>query len=285
MTSTASKKIAYQGEPGAFSHQACKRWFPDNVPTPFPTFEAAFAAVNAGECELGMIPAENALAGRVADVHQLLPHSGLKIVGERFLPIEMMLMGVPETELANITVAFSHTMALLQCRNSLLALNIKPEMFHDTAGSARALSETRELNRAAIAPEIAAELYGLKILQRNLEDAHNNTTRFLVLTAQDQVVEPSAEKILTSFVFGVRNIPAALYKALGGFATNGINMIRLESYIRDGIFASTFFYAEVEGRPSDHLLKLAFEELAFFAEEVEILGVYPMDPFRATQSS
>lgn len=279
------KKIAYQGEPGAFSHQACKRWFPEHEPAPFATFEAAFAAIASGDCALGMIPVENALAGRVADVHHLLPHSGLKIIGERFLPIEMMLMGVPETELGNIRVAFSHTMALMQCRNSLLALNITPEMFHDTAGSARALSQSRALDRAAIAPEIAAELYGLKILKRNLEDAHNNTTRFLVLSQYDHVTETPPEPALTSFVFRVRNIPAALYKSLGGFATNGINMIRLESYIRDGIFASTFFYAEVEGKPSDHLLKLAFEELAFFAEEVEILGVYAKDPFRATQSA
>lgn len=281
---TASQKIAYQGEPGAFSHQACRRWFPDYTPTAFPSFEAAFTAVAAGECALGMIPVENALAGRVADVHHLLPHSGLKIIGERFLPIEMTLMGTPDAELSGIKVAFSHTMALMQCRNSLNALGIRPEIYHDTAGAARRLSETQERDRAAIAPEIAAELYGLKILRRNLEDAHNNTTRFLVLSAQAEVSDPvEAERVLTSFVFGVRNIPAALYKALGGFATNGINMIRLESYIRDGIFASTFFYAEVEGRPSDHLLKLAFEELAFFAEEVELLGVYAMDPFRASQ--
>ncbi|ADU12134.1 prephenate dehydratase [Asticcacaulis excentricus] len=281
---TASQKIAYQGEPGAFSHQACRRWFPDYEPTAFPSFEAAFAAVEAGECALGMIPVENALAGRVADVHHLLPHSGLKIIGERFLPIEMTLMGTPDAELSDIKVAFSHTMALMQCRNSLNALGIRPEIYHDTAGAARRLSETKERDRAAIAPEIAAELYGLKILRRNLEDAHNNTTRFLVLSAQAEVSDPvDAERVLTSFVFGVRNIPAALYKALGGFATSGINMIRLESYIRDGIFASTFFYAEVEGRPSDRLLKLAFEELAFFAEEVELLGVYAMDPFRASQ--
>jgi len=174
----------------------------------------------------------------------------------------------------------------MQCRNSLSALSILPELYHDTAGAARRLSETRETDRAAIAPEIAAELYGLKILRRNMEDAHNNTTRFLVLSPQSEISEPeTATRCLTSFVFGVRNIPAALYKALGGFATNGINMIRLESYIRDGIFASTFFYAEVEGRPSDRLLKLAFEELAFFAEEVELLGVYPLDPFRASQQA
>ncbi|MFT3998451.1 MAG: prephenate dehydratase [Asticcacaulis sp.] len=283
MTS-ALPKIAYQGEPGAFSHQACRRWFPDHAPAAYPSFEAAFAAVTSGECALGMIPVENALAGRVADVHHLLPHSGLKIIGERFLPIEMTLMGVPEAELSDITVAFSHSMALMQCRNSLQALGIRPELYHDTAGAARRLSETRETDRAAIAPEIAAELYGLKILRRNLEDAHNNTTRFLVLSAQDEVSDPAPDsRVLTSFVFGVRNIPAALYKALGGFATNGVNMIRLESYIRDGIFVSAFFYAEVEGRPGDRLLKLAFEELAFFAEEVEILGVYAMDPFRVAQ--
>ncbi|WP_140984410.1 prephenate dehydratase [Asticcacaulis tiandongensis] len=286
MTTPASpnpKKIAYQGEAGAFSHQSCRRWFPDYEPTPFPSFEAAFDAIASGECALGMIPVENALAGRVADVHHLLPHSGLKIIGERFLPIEMTLMGNPDSELGNIKVAFSHTMALMQCRKTLSALGIRSEQFHDTAGAARALSQNPDPERAAIAPEIAAELYGLKILRRNLEDAHNNTTRFLVLTTQGHDNEPATDHMMTSFVFAVRNIPAALYKALGGFATNGINMVRLESYIRDGIFASSFFYAEVTGQPSDPALRLAFEELAFFADEVEILGVYAADPFRLNQ--
>jgi prephenate dehydratase len=276
-------KIAYQGEPGAFSHQACKRWYPELEPEAFSTFEAAFAAVREGECCLGMIPVENSLAGRVSDVHHLLPHSGLRIIAERFLAIEMVLMAVPETSLDQIKIAMSHPMALMQCRQSMQDLGLKPEVFHDTSGAARSLSETRELNRAAIAADIAAELYGLKILKRNFEDARHNTTRFLALGLSEQAAltaEAPDTRMITSFVFGVRNMPAALYKAMGGFATNGVNMIRLESYIRDGVFSSSFFYAEVEGRPSDPELRRAFDELKFFAAEVAVLGVYAMDGFR-----
>jgi len=281
---TEPLKIAYQGEPGAFSHQACRRWFADHAPTPFPTFEAAFAAVSSGDCQLGMIPVENSVAGRVSDVHHLLPHSKLRIVGERFLPIEMNLMAVPETKLENIKVAASHAMALLQCRNALRDMGITAEVFHDTAGAARALSQTRELDRAAIAPEVAAELYGLKILKRHMEDARHNTTRFLVLTTQDQVIEPApGVPCMTTFSFRVKNIPAALYKALGGFATNGVNMTKLESYIENGLFASTFFYCDVEGRPSDPNLAQALKELQFFATKTELLGTYPEDPFRKTE--
>jgi prephenate dehydratase len=283
MSTPKKNAIAYQGEPGAFSHQACQKWYPDHKATPFPTFEAAFEAVNSGLCQLGMIPVENALAGRVADVHHLLPQSGLKIIGERFLRIEMTLMGLKGAKLSDLKSASSHTMALMQCRNTLISLGLKPEAFPDTAGAARALSETTDKSRAAIAPLIAAELYGLEILQRNLEDAHNNFTRFLVLTAHDHLAEPETEDMITSFVFGVKNVPAALYKAMGGFATNGVNMVRLESYIRDGIFASSFFYVEVAGKPSDRPVKNALEELAFFSNELEILGIYAADPFRKTQ--
>ncbi|MBW8882828.1 MAG: prephenate dehydratase, partial [Asticcacaulis sp.] len=266
MSTDTTRRIAYQGEPGAFSHQAIKRWFGDFTATPFPTFEAAFEAVHGGACEMGMIPVENSVAGRVSDVHHLLPHSGLKIIGERFLPIEMNLMAVPETSLDKIRVAASHAMALLQCRNSLREMGITAEVFHDTAGAARSLAETREPDRAAIAPEVAADLYGLKILKRNMEDARHNTTRFLVLTTEDKVVLPAEDvPCMTSFVFRVRNIPASLYKALGGFATNGVNMTKLESYIENGVFASTFFYADVEGRPSDPPVARALEELGFFA--------------------
>ena len=284
MTESGQRKIAYQGEPGAFSHQASRRWFAQYEPAPFPTFEAAFAAVISGECELGMIPIENSVAGRVSDVHHLLPHSGLKIVGERFLPIEMNLMAVPEAKLKDIRVAASHAMALLQCRQTLQGMGITAEVFHDTAGAARALSQTRELDRAAIAPEVAAELYGLKILKRHMEDARHNTTRFLILTTEDRVIKPPVdEACMTTFIFRVRNIPAALYKALGGFATNGVNMTKLESYIENGAFASTFFYADVEGRPNDPALARALAELNFFATNVELLGTYPMDPFRLSE--
>jgi prephenate dehydratase len=274
-------KIAYQGEPGAFSHQAALKWFPKSQPTAFATFEQAFEAIKTGRVDLGMIPVENSLAGRVADVHHLLPHSGLKIIGERFLPIELNLMAVPEAKLSDIKTAISHPMALMQCRGSLAALNIVPEAYHDTAGSARALAQSRALDRAAIAPEIAAEIYGLTILKRNMEDAKHNTTRFLVLSKADQAVVPDTDiPCMTSFVFRVRNIPAALYKALGGFATNGVNMTKLESYFENGSFAATFFYCDVEGRPNDANLRLAFEELAFFAAEMTILGTYAQDDFR-----
>jgi len=284
MDQPTTRKIAYQGEPGAFSHQAIKRWFGDFTAVPFPTFEAAFAAVTAGECELGMIPVENSVAGRVTDVHHLLPRSGLKIVGERFLPIEMMLMGIPETKLENIKVAASHTMALLQCRKALTELGITAEVFHDTAGAARALSQTREMDRGVIAPEPAAELYGLRILKRNMEDARHNTTRFLILTTEDRAADPAPDvACMTSFIFRVRNIPASLYKALGGFATNGVNMTKLESYIENGVFASTVFYCDVEGRPSDKHLAQALEELNFFAVDVELLGTYALDPFRNSE--
>jgi prephenate dehydratase len=284
MNTQTIRKIAYQGEPGAFSHQAIKRWFGEFTPTPYPTFEAAFAAVRDGECELGMIPVENSVAGRVTDVHHLLPNSGLKIIGERFLPIEMILMGVPETKLENIRVAASHTMALLQCRKALKELNITAEVFHDTAGAARALSETRELDRAVIAPEPAAELYGLKILRRHMEDAQNNTTRFLILTTEDRVVTPEPGiDCMTSFIFRVKNIPASLYKALGGFATNGVNMTKLESYIEKRVLATTLKYCDVECRPNEGGLKKALEEINFFAVDVEILGTYPLDPFRNSE--
>ena len=284
MDDGSTRKIAYQGEPGAFSHQAIRRWFGDFTAVPYPTFEAAFAAVTSGECELGMIPVENSVAGRVTDVHHLLPHSGLKIIGERFLPIEMTLMAVPETSLENIRVAASHAMALLQCRNSLRELGIQAEVFHDTAGAARALAQSREPDRAAIAPESAAELYGLKILKRHMEDARHNTTRFLVLTTEEKVTEPPDDvPCMTSFIFRVRNMPAALYKALGGFATNGVNMTKLESSIENGVFASTFFYCDVEGRPSDPHLARALEELHFFATNMELLGTYPLDPFRRSE--
>lgn len=281
MSVSPEYKIAYQGEPGAFSHQAALRWFPNSTPMPYPTFEQAFEAIRSGEVDLGMIPVENSLAGRVSDVHHLLPHSELKIISERFLPIELNLMAVPEAKIEDIKAAISHPMALMQCRGSLAALNILPEAFHDTAGSARALSQSRDLERAAIAPEIAADIYGLNILKRNIEDAKHNTTRFLVLSRAENAVLPKDDvACMTTFVFRVRNIPAALYKALGGFATNGVNLTKLESYFENGSFAATFFYCDVEGRPEDANLKLAFEELAFFAAEMTILGTYAQDGFR-----
>jgi prephenate dehydratase len=274
-------KIAYQGEPGAFSHEACQRWFPEHEPAPFATFEQAFDAVAAGECALGMIPIENSVAGRVSDVHHLLPASGLKIVGERFLPIHMHLLAPRGTELAAVRRASSHPMALTQCRLSLKRMGVTPEVAGDTAGAARLLAAAPEPGAAAVASEAAAGLYGLEILARNLEDDRRNTTRFLVLSGERDIEPPPfTTRCVTAFTFRVRNVAAALYKALGGFATNGVNMTKLESYMEDGTFNATFFYSEVDGRPEERGLATALEELRFFSTHFELLGVFPADPFR-----
>jgi prephenate dehydratase len=277
----STRRIAFQGELGANSHEACTDHFPDYEPRPYPAFEEAFDAVKSGECQLGMIPIENSIMGRVTDVHHLMPASGLKIVGERFKPIHFQLMANPGVKLEDVRTVASMPIALGQCRRTLKRLKLAEEAAGDTAGAARQLAERPDPTRAAIAPALAAEIYGLEILLRDIEDEHNNTTRFLVMTADRDPPPPSfTDPCVTSFVFRVRNMPAALYKALGGFATNGVNMTKLESYMENGAFTATFFYAEVDGRPEDRGLALAFEELAFFSERFEILGVYPADPFR-----
>ncbi|MDO9224287.1 MAG: prephenate dehydratase [Caulobacter sp.] len=274
-------KIAFQGEPGANSHEACRTYFPDYEAAPHPTFEEAFEAVKSGACELGMIPVENSIAGRVADVHHLLPSSGLKIIGERFKPIRFQLMVNKGVKLEQVKTVSSMAIALHQCRNSLRKLGVKTEAVGDTAGAARALAQHPDPSHAAIAPALAAEIYGLDILLRDIEDERHNTTRFLVMTADKAPpAPPFTSRCITSFCFKVKNIPAALYKALGGFATNGVNMTKLESYMEGGAFTATFFYAEVDGRPEDRGLALALEELGYFSEKVEILGVFPADPFR-----
>ena len=275
------KKIAFQGEPGANSHEACRTYFPDYEAVPCATFEEAFEAIKTGACQLGMIPIENSIAGRVADVHHLLPASGLRIIGERFKPIRFQLMANTGVTLETVKIACSMPIALSQCRHSLKKLGLAHESAGDTAGAAKALALKPDPTRAAVAPALAAEIYGLDILARDIEDARNNTTRFLVMTAEDKPEPPPfTHRCVTSFVFKVRNLPAALYKALGGFATNGVNMTKLESYMEGGAFTATFFYAEVDGRPEDRPLALAFDELKFFSEKFEILGVYPADPFR-----
>ena len=279
-------KIAFQGEPGANSDEACRTYFPDLEPRPCATFEDAFEAVKSGECELGMIAVENSTAGRVADVHHLLPHSGLTIIGERFKPIRFQLMANKGAKIGDIKTVASMPIALGQCRKVLRKLGVATEAAGDTAGAAKALAEHPDPTRAAIAPALAAEIYGLEILVRDIEDAQHNTTRFLVMTAEpDPPRPPKGQACVTSFVFRVRNLPAALYKALGGFATNGVNMTKLESYMENGAFTATFFYAEVDGRPEDPALKRALEELGFISERLEILGVYPADPFRQTAGS
>ncbi|HUO23195.1 MAG TPA: prephenate dehydratase [Caulobacteraceae bacterium] len=273
-------KIAFQGELGANSDEACRTHFPDYEPWPCATFEEAFEAVKSGAAELGMIPVENSIAGRVADVHHLLPSSGLHIVGERFKPIRFQLMANPGVTLGDLREAASMPIALAQCRKSLRALSLKLVSASDTAGAAKELAEHPNPHRAAVSPRLAAEIYGLHILAEDIEDEHNNTTRFIVMS-RDPARPPQGAACITAFLFKVKNIPAALYKALGGFATNSVNMTKLESYMEDGRFTATQFYAEVDGRPEDPGVALALEELGFFCERLEILGVYPADPYRA----
>ena len=276
------RRIAFQGELGANSHEICQEAYPEYEPVPYASFEDAFAAVASGDCELGMIPVENSIAGRVADVHYLLPNSGLKIIGERFKPIHFQLMVNPGVKLEQVKYASSMPIALGQCRQTLRRLKLKTEPVGDTALAAKMLAERPDPTRAAVSPALSAGMYGLEILLRDVEDEHNNTTRFLVMTADPEPAPPPfTQPCITSFIFRVKNLPAALYKALGGFATNGVNMIKLESYMENASFTATFFYVEVEGRPEDRGVARAFEELHFFSEKFEILGVYPADPFRA----
>jgi prephenate dehydratase len=274
--------IAYQGEPVSNSDMMCRQHFADYRPAPYPTFEAAFEAARSGRCELAMIPLENSIAGRVADVHHLLPRSGLKIIGERYMRIRFDLMANPGVKIGDIKVVASHMMALAQCRSLFREHGFLAETVGDTAGAARALAAHPDPTRGALAPPGAAALYGLQTLAAGVEDAGDNTTRFVVLTAdRDPPAPPEGASCMTSFVFQVKNVPAALYKALGGFATNGVNMTKLESYAEGAAFAATMFYAEVVGRPEDANLKRAFDELEFFTRRFEILGVYEAAAWRA----
>jgi prephenate dehydratase len=273
-------KIAYQGEPGANSHIACVEAYPALEPLPCNTFEDAFQAVKTGRAALAMIPIENTTAGRVADVHHLLPDSGLSIVGEHFLRIRFQLLTLPGARLSEAKTVHSHVHALGQCRKAIKKHGLVPVVAADTAGAARELSESGDKTRAAIATALAAKIYGLKIAERDIEDEEHNTTRFVILSRQPSPVKPGKAPVMTSFVFRVRNVPAALYKAMGGFATNGINMTKLESYQLEGQFNATQFYADVEGHPHERGLKLAMEELGFFTSYVRVLGTYPASPFR-----
>ncbi|QDM18513.1 prephenate dehydratase [Tardiphaga sp. vice352] len=274
-------KIAFQGEPGANSHIAIVEAFPDAEPLPCATFEDALAAISSGEAELGMIPIENSIAGRVADIHHLLPASGLFIVGEWFLPIHHQMMAPRGTKLDDIKTIESHVHALGQCRRIIRKLGLKAIVAADTAGSARAVAERGDKSCASLASKLAADIYGLDILAENVEDEDHNTTRFVILARDAKWAAQGSGPLVTSFVFRVRNLPAALYKAMGGFATNGVNMTKLESYMVDGNFFATQFYADVDGHPDDRNLAFALEELQFFSREFRIVGVYPAHPFRA----
>ncbi|GAA0592454.1 prephenate dehydratase [Caenispirillum bisanense] len=280
-TSKPATTIAFQGSPGAYSHLACRAVFPDFTALPCASFEDTFQAVRDGLAKFAMIPVDNSVAGRVADIHHLLPRSGMHIIGEHYQPVNHHLLAVPGATLADIKVVRSHVHALGQCRKVIRELGIRPVVAADTAGSAAEVAERGDKSIAAIASELAAETYGLVSLRANIEDETHNTTRFLIM-AEEAVTPPrdSVVPSVTTFMFRVRNVPAALYKAMGGFATNGVNMTKLESYIVDGHFVAAQFLAEVEGHPEDRNVRLAFEELQFFSREVKILGVYPAHPYR-----
>ncbi len=266
--------IAFQGEQGAYSEIACREFSKGYEPLACATFEEAIDKVRNGGATRAMLPVENSVAGRVSDIHVLLPESDLFIIGEHFLPIHHQLMALPGVEIKDITRVRSHAMALGQCRRLFRAHDFLPEVSGDTAGAARILSEQKDKTHAVIASRLAAQIYGLNILAEDIEDAGHNTTRFLEMSPEPMDAGPEEGDVVTSFVFQVRNIPAALYKAMGGFATNGVNMTKLESYQLDGTFTATRFYADIEGHPEDRSVRLALEELSFFSSSLKILGVY-----------
>jgi prephenate dehydratase len=277
--------IAFQGRPGAYSDLACRSAFPAWRTLPCDTFEAAIEAVREGAADLAMLPCENSLAGRVSDIHALLPSSGLFVVGEHFQRVEHCLLAAPAATLGTLRRAHSHAVALGQVRNILKELGLTPVVEADTAGAAEQVAAWNNAEDCAIASSLAAELFGLNILRRNVEDAAHNTTRFYIAARSPAPHTPETAGLMTTFVFRVRNVPAALYKALGGFATNGVNMTKLESYMLDGHFAATQFLCDVEGHPEQPPLRRALEELEFFSRECRILGVYPGAAFRLTQGS
>ncbi len=277
----SERAVAFQGLPGAYSHLACREAVPDFVPVPCGTFEDAFAAVSESRARYGMIPIENSLAGRVADIHHLLPDSNLYIVAEHFQRVQHQLLGPKGGTLAGITRVHSHIHALSQCRGFLRRHDLNPTVHADTAGAAAEVAERGDPAEAAIASRLAAETYDLEIIKADIEDAEHNTTRFVLLSKRQERPELDAGPCMTSFVFRVRNVPSALYKAMGGFATNSVNMVKLESYQLGGSFAATQFYADVEGHPDEPAVTRALDELQYFSTHVKILGVYPAHPARA----
>lgn len=277
--------IAFQGLPGAYSDLACRAAYPDMKTLPCESFEAAIDVVKDGTATLAMLPCENSLAGRVPDIHHLLPRSGLFVIGEQFQRVEHCLLGVKGASLSDLKRAHSHTVALGQVRRILREMGLTPVVEADTAGAAELVARWNNKEEAAIASSLAADIYGLEILKANVEDAAHNTTRFYVMAPKPMAPDPATANLMTTFVFRVRNVPAALYKALGGFATNGVNMTKLESYMMDGEFAATQFMCDVDGHPEHPALRRALEELQFFSSEVRVLGVYPAARFRSRQGT
>jgi prephenate dehydratase len=278
--SDPAQTIAFQGAHGAYSDLACRTAYPAMTSLACATFEEAFTAVREQRAELAMIPIDNSVAGRVADIHHLLPESGLHIVGEHFQPVVHHLLAVPGATIAGLKTVHSHIHALPQCRRMIAELGLKPIVHADTAGAAADVAARGNPTEAAIASELAGQIYGLRSLRADVADLANNTTRFVVMRREPIDPDPAQGPVITSFVFRVRSVPAALYKALGGFATNGINITKLESYIVDGNFTVAQFYADIDGHPDQRLVRLALEELGFFSREVRILGVYPASSSR-----
>jgi prephenate dehydratase len=275
-----AKRVAFQGEPGAYANLAAREALPHAQYVPCPTFEQAVDSVRRGDTDLCIIPVENSLMGRIADIHHLLPDAGLHIVGEHFLRIRHQLLGIEGATLKGLKSVYSQGPALAQCLKIIREMKLKAENWHDTAGSAKHIAELKDPSVAAIASKMAGELYGLEVLKADVEDEHHNHTRFLIMSKEPDDAPNDGRRIITTFVFRVRNVPAALYKAMGGFATNGVNMTKLESYQLGGSFNATQFYADIEGHPDDRNVKLALEELAFFTAKLNILGVYPAHQFR-----
>lgn len=275
-----TKKIAFQGLNGAYSDIACRAVVPDSQTIPCNSFESVIESVHDGKANLAMLPIENSVAGRVADVHSLLPNSNLIIIGEHYQPVTHHFLVLPGTKIEQIKTAHSHIQALTQCKKWLRERNLTPISRLDTAGSAAELKSLNDPSIAAIASKLAGQLYGLESIACDIADHRHNTTRFLLLAPKDEAPALGAEPYITSLIFRVRSVPAALYKVLGGFATNGVNITKLESYLVDGRFTAAQFYIDVEGHPDDTAMKLALEELAFFAHEVTILGTYPAHEFR-----
>ena len=271
-----TKRIAFQGELGAYSHQACREARPDYDAIPCRSFEDVIETVRNGDAELAMLPVENSTYGRVADIHRLLPDSGLHIIAEVFVRVHINLLGVPGSTIDDVREAHSHLVLLPQCAGFLSQHAITGRVSSDNARAARDVAEWGDKSKAALASELAAEIYGLDVLARHIEDHDRNTTRFLIM-AENHDMDRRTDQMMTTFVFRVRNIPAALYKAMGGFATNGVNMTKLESYMVDGSFTATQFYADIEGHPDDPNVKLALEELDYFIDHIKVLGTYPAD--------
>ncbi len=280
-----ARTVVFQGEFGSYSHLACTEALAHCDPVPASTFEDALAAIGAHDVDLGLIPIENSLHGRIADIHHLLPETPLYIVGEHFHRVRHQLMAVKGATLGSIKTVVSQEPALGQVRKVIRELGLKRQLWADTAGGARYVAETKDISLAAVASKLAAQINDLTILRADIEDADHNVTRFLVMSAEPDDAGNDGTPVITTFIFRVRNVPAALYKALGGFATNGVNMIKLESYQLDGSFSATQFYADIAGHPEQRNVRLALEELQFFCSTYKVLGVYPAHPFRKAQKN